>query len=355
MAGADGEELIQAIVAGYEVQVRLSLALGPPAHYDRGFHPTATCGVFGAAAAAGRIFCLSPERMASAFGIALSQAAGSMQFLADGAWTKRSHVGHAAMSGLIAATMASEGFRGPMEAFEGRRGFLRAYAPKPEPEKAAADLGQRWETMNIAVKPFPSCRFSHAPMDALIRLRQEHGIEAADVEAVEIGIAETGWNVIGTPDEAKQNPKNVVDGQFSMAFCAAVTLREGGLTWDDYPKHLADKKTLDLCRRIRCVPDPKAEAEYPRNLSGGARVTTKSGTVEAFVKVPKGEPSNFLTPEEQRAKFAGLVSPYLPPERVDELAGRLLAIRREDDIGEVLRLSRPAAAPTAVEVRAAGE
>ena len=122
MTKASGRDLIAACVAGYEIQVRLSYALNPSDHYDRGFHPTATCGVFGAAAAAGTI---------SALGIALSQAAGSMQFLADGAWTKRSHVGQAAANGLICATLAAEGFRGPKEAFEGNWGFLQGYSPQP--------------------------------------------------------------------------------------------------------------------------------------------------------------------------------------------------------------------------------
>ncbi|MFQ5764523.1 MAG: MmgE/PrpD family protein [Rhodospirillales bacterium] len=355
MAGADGKALIQAIVAGYEVQIRLSLALGPSDHYDRGFHPTATCGVFGAAAAAGRILGLDEDRMARAFGIALSESAGSMQFLADGAWTKRSHVGHAAMSGLIAATLASEGFRGPADAFEGKAGFFAAYAPNPVPEKAVEGFNERWETMAIAVKPYPSCRYSHAPMDALVELRAEHGIEPDDIEEVEIGIAETGWKLIGDPEADKQNPKSVVDGQFSMPFCAAVALREGGLKWDDYPKHLEDSKTLDLCRRVQTVPDAKAEAEFPKNLSGVARVKTKGSQFEAFVAVPKGEPDNFLTTEELRAKFESLAGPYLAPGRIDELAARLLAIHRENDVGEVLRLTRPEMAPVAAGVRVAGE
>ncbi|MGH8696751.1 MAG: MmgE/PrpD family protein, partial [Burkholderiales bacterium] len=153
MAGAGGRDLVAAIVAGYEVQIRLSLALVPKDHYDRGFHPTATCGVFGAAAAAGRVFGLSAEAIAHAFGIALSQAAGSMQFLVDGAWTKRLHVGYAAMSGLIAASLAREGFHGAVDAIEGKAGFLRAYSPNPVLENAVADLGRVYETMAIAIKP----------------------------------------------------------------------------------------------------------------------------------------------------------------------------------------------------------
>ncbi len=351
MAGADGEELIPAIIAGYEIQIRLSLALGPTEHYDRGFHPTATCGVFGAAAAAGRLFCLTPEQMACAFGIALSQSAGSMQFLADGAWTKRFHVGHAAMCGLMAAAFAAEGFKGPLGAFEGKAGFFHAYAPDPQPSKAVEGLGEEWETLAIAVKPYPSCRYGHAALDALIDLKAANDIQPDEIESVEIGLPETGWKIIGDPEDAKHNPDGVVEGQFSMAFCAAVALREGGLTWDDYATHIGNKKTLELCGKVRARPDPKAEAEFPGNLSAVVKVSTKRGDFEAFVATPKGEPDNFLTKAELRAKFDDLVGPYLPPSRADELATRLLAIHKESDINEVLRLTRPVPA----ELQAAGE
>ncbi len=340
MAGANGEALIAAIVAGYETQIRLSMAVVPSDHYDRGYHPTATCGIFGAAAAAGRLFGLDAEDIASAFGIALSQTAGSMQYLVDGAWTKRSHVGQAAMNGLIAATMAREGYRGATEPFEGKAGFLKCYATEPQPEKAVAGLGEVWETLAIAIKPYPSCRFSHAPLDALLKLRAANDIADDEVEAVEVGVSETGWNIIGGPEEAKQHPRNVVDGQFSMPFCAAVALREGGMVWDDYAKHLGDPETMGLCRRIRTVVDAKAEAEYPANLSGGVRITTSRGSFEAFVVEPLGEPGNFVTLDQLRAKFDGLVAPYLPAGRVDELAAAILALDEASDIGAVLRLSR---------------
>ena len=155
MMGASGKDLIAACVAGYEVQIRLSLALGPSDHYDRGYHPTATCGIFGAVAAAGKLLGMDADQIDSGFGIALSQSAGSMQFLADGAWTKRSHVGQAAQNGLMCAVMALEGFKGPRHAFEGKWGFLHAYAPNADHAKATKDLGTEWQTMRLAVKPFP--------------------------------------------------------------------------------------------------------------------------------------------------------------------------------------------------------
>ncbi len=159
MAGANGKELIAAIVAGYELQIRLSLALVPKDHYDRGFHPTATCGTFGAAAAAARAMGLDADAIASAFGICGSQAAGSMQFLEDGAWNKRYHVGNAASNGVMAATLAAEGYQGASDPIEGKAGFLHAYAPNPDPARAIANLGDEWETLSLAVKPYPSCRY----------------------------------------------------------------------------------------------------------------------------------------------------------------------------------------------------
>jgi len=345
MAGADGKTLIAGIVAGYEVQIRLSLALVPKDHYDRGFHPTATCGTFGAAAAAARAFGLSSAEIAHAFGIALSQAAGSMQFLVDGAWTKRLHVGGAAMSGLIAASLAREGFQGAVDAIEGKAGFLRAYSPNPVFEKAVAGLGREYETLAIAVKPYPSCRYSHAAIDALIELKRAHGIDTDDVEAVEVGVPRTGWNIIGDPEADKQQPKNVVDGQFSMPFVAAVALREGAMQWDHYARHIGDAKTLALCKRVRTLVDPRAEGEFPRFMSGGVRVKTRRGTFEKFVKIAKGEPENFVTLSELRAKFDGLTAPFLPAPRREALARALLALDEAKDIGAVLRLSHPDAAP----------
>jgi 2-methylcitrate dehydratase PrpD len=341
MMGADGRATIAAIVAGYEVQIRLSLALDPAAHYDRGFHPTATCGAFGAAAAAGRLLQLDPEGYANAFGIVLSMAAGSMQFLVNGAWTKRSHVGHAAMCGLIAATLAREGYKGAAEAIEGKWGFLHAYAPAADAAKAVDGLGRRWETLKIAVKPYPSCRYSHAPIDGIVALAREHGITADEVEEVAVGLPEPGWKITGDPEPAKQSPKSVVDGQFSMAFCAAVALRSGGLVWDDYARHLGDPATQALCKRVRTRIDPKAQADFPAELSGSVRIKTRRGAFETYVRVPKGEPANFLTAAELRAKFDGLTGPYLSGHRRERLAGALLAFERAQDVGAVLRLTRP--------------
>ncbi len=341
MVSANGRDCIAAITAGYEVQIRLSLALGPSAHYARGYHPTATCGVFGAAAAAGRILGLEVQEMVHAYGLCGSQAAGSMQFLADGAWNKPFHVGYAAMSGLIAASLASEGFRGAADAIEGDAGFLASYAPDPSPDEAVRNLGIDWETLDIAVKPYPSCRYGHAAMDALIALRADHGIDDDAVESVRVGLPQTGWRLIGNPEPEKQNPQNYVDGQFSMPFVAAVALREGGMSWDSYAAHLDDPRTRSLCRRVSSEVDPEVETHFPAHMAGSARVRTRDGEeFEKLVVIAKGEPENFPATAELRAKFDGLFGDYMPGEHRVALAEALDGFEAAERVAAILHLGR---------------
>jgi 2-methylcitrate dehydratase PrpD len=132
MVGASGKQVLTAIVAGYEVCCRLGNALDPTSHYAKGFHPTATAGTYGAAAAAGKLFGLSKDQLISAFGVSGSQAAGSLQFLVNGAWNKRYQVGAAAMNGVIAATLARNEFIGATESVEGKHGLLVGYSTSGE-------------------------------------------------------------------------------------------------------------------------------------------------------------------------------------------------------------------------------
>jgi 2-methylcitrate dehydratase PrpD len=340
MVGARGTDIIAGIVAGYEVQIRLSIALQPSEHYARGFHPTATCGVFGAAAAAGRVFGLTADQMASAFGLCGSQAAGSMQFLLDGAWNKPFHTGYAAMNGLVAASFAAEGFRGAGLGIEGKAGFLHGYAPNADHEAAVAGLGEKFETMDIAVKPYPSCRYGHAAMDALIELRAANDIDYRDIESIEVGLPRTGWNLIGDPQDDKQSPKNYVDGQFSMPFVAAVAIRDGKMGWDSYAPHLGDSDTLALCKRITSAVDAKVEAEFPAHMSGLVRVHTGRGSFEKMVVIARGEPENFLSAAEMRAKFDDLTGPYLDQAGRDALADALLHLDECRDMRGLLALTR---------------
>ena len=349
MAGASGAELIAGIVAGYEATNRLALALPAGDHYDRGFHPTATCGAFGGAVAAARVFGLDEKGVEDALGIALSQAAGSLQFLANGAWTKRFQVGWSAMAGLAAASLAREGFRGAAEAIEGRHGFLNAYAPSPAPERVLEGLGEVFELMATAVKPYPSCRYGHAAIDAAIALRAAHGLTAEEITAVTVHLPAKGMLLIGEPAAKKAEPENVVDGQFSGPFVVAAALATGAMGWESYAL-LDDPTVRALARRVRCIQDPEIEAEFPANMSGRTTVETARGTFSAKVVVPKGEPGNFMTEAELAAKFHGLADAILSEPKAAALADAILSLDAAADVASLTRLAAPVSA-----IRLAGE
>ena len=338
MAGASGAELLAAIVAGYEVTCRLALALPAGAHYDRGFHPTATCGVFGAAVAASRVFGLDAARMEDAIGIALSQSAGSLQFLANGAWTKRFQVGWAAMAGLSAATLAREGFSGPSEALEGKLGFLHAYAPSPDPARVTRDLGTVFELMATAVKPYPSCRYGHAGIDAVLALRAAHHLRPEEIESITYGLSHAGLLLVGVPAEKRANPQNIVDGQFSGPFVLSCALVTGAMGWDSY-RELHNPVIRALLPKVQCVHDDAIQAEYPRNMSGRITIVARGESFTRTVIVPKGEPDNFLTEAELRAKFSGLVESVLGAERTQRLAEAVLALEEAAQAASLVRLS----------------
>jgi 2-methylcitrate dehydratase PrpD len=340
MAGASGADVLAGIIAGYEVTCRVALALPAGEHYDRGYHPTATCGAFGAAAAAARVFGLGADGVAGAMGTVLSQAAGSLQFLANGAWTKRHQVGWAALNGLMAATLVREGFKGASEALEGKHGFMRAYAPNPTPERALEGLGTVWELMNTAVKPYPSCRYGHAGIDAALALRAAHDIKPSEITAVRLGLPKSGMLLVGAPADKKANPQNVVDGQFSGPFVISAALATGAMTWDSYAL-LNDSTVRSLLPKVACAFDPDIEAEFPTNMSGKLTIEARGQRFEQKVVVPKGEPGNFLSEQELRAKFAGLTNAVLGVDRAAALAGAVLAIDKTSDISSLMRMASP--------------
>ncbi|TCH99866.1 MmgE/PrpD family protein [Roseococcus sp. SYP-B2431] len=349
LTGASGKDVIAAIVAGYEVTNRLAVALPGGDHYDRGYHPTATCGVFGGAAAAARIMGLSAAQIEDAFGIALSQSAGSLQFLKNGAWTKRFQVGWAAMAGLSAALLAREAFRGAGEALEGKAGFLRAYAPNPVPERAVRGLGQEFELMETAVKPYPSCRYGHANVDAALALRAEHGLKVEEIESVTMGLPNKGMLLVGAPLAYKQNPQNVVDGQFSGPFVVACALAHGHFGWDSYPRMNAPELRA-LMPKIECVEDPEVQAEFPAYMSGKLTIRARGQVFTKKVVIPKGEPANFLTEAELRAKFHGLADAVLGAPQATQLADAVIGLAGAADVNALTRLGVPR-----METRLAGE
>src|ERR1700742_1872310 len=335
MVGASGRDVLTAIVAGYEVCCRLGNALDPTSHYARGFHPTATAGTYGAAAAAAKLFGLSKDQIISAFGVSGSQAAGSLQFLVNGTWNKRYQVGAAAMNGVIAATLARNDFIGSTEAVEGKHGLLVGYSDNPHPEKAVAGLGSTYETMKIGVKPYPSCRYTHAAIDALLAMRREHNLTPDQVRKVEVGLHRNGITLTGDA-ATKRHPTSIVGGQFSMYFTGAVALDQGAFGWDDYSR-LGDKAGDALADKSAVVQDDRLEIGLSHPFGARVSIVTDDGVHERIYADPSGEPSSFPDAAAMQQKFLTLARPVLNG-RADQLADAILSLERFDRVAKATQL-----------------
>jgi 2-methylcitrate dehydratase PrpD len=337
MIGASGREVLTAVVAGYEVCCRLGNALDPTSHYARGFHPTATAGTYGAAAAASKLFGLSAEQTVAAFGVSGSQAAGSLQFLVNGAWNKRYQVGAAAMNGVIAATLARNDFVGSTESIEGKHGLLVGYSDNAHPGMATAGLGTIYETMKVGVKPYPSCRYTHAALDALIAMRREHNLTPDQIRSVEIGLHRNGITLAGDA-ATKRHPKSIVGGQFSMFFTGAVALDQGRFGWDDYQR-LGDAAIDALADRFDVVRDDRLEIGRSHPFGARVSITTDDGVHERLFPDPSGEPGSFPDAQAMQQKFLTLARPVLQG-RADQLADAILSLERFDRVAQATQLGR---------------
>ena len=337
MVNASGRDVLTAIVAGYEVCCRLGNALDPTSHYARGFHPTATAGTYGAAAAAAKLFGLTKEQIVSAFGVSGSQAAGSLQFLVNGSWNKRYQVGAAAMNGVIAATLARDGFLGSSESVEGKHGLLVGYTDDAHPDKAVAGLGKVYETMKIGVKPYPSCRYTHAAIDALLAMRRAHNLTPDQIKRVEIGLHRNGITLTGDAP-TKRHPTSIVGGQFSMFFTGALALDQGRFGWDDYTR-LGDKAINALADKIDVVQDDRLEVGRTHPFGARVTVTTDDGVHEELYPDPSGEPASFPDSAAMRQKFLTLARPVLDGQ-AEKFADAILSLETYDRAASAIQLGR---------------
>jgi 2-methylcitrate dehydratase PrpD len=304
---------LAAAVAGYEAAARIAMAVQPKEHYALGFHPTQTCGVFGAAVTAAKLLGLSARQTLSAMGIAGSMSAGSMEFLAEGSWTKRIHPGLAAHNGIHAAMLAAEGFPGPQHILEGRDGFLHGHSRKPLPQLLTGGLGLSFEILHTAVKPHACCRYMQGPVDAILELMRDHAIPADDIRNIEIAVLDAGWGIIAEPGQKKYQPESVVDAQFSMPFGAAVAVLCGAAGLDQFTlDQIRSPRVRQMMAKVTLVKDERLEETFPREWPARVVISLRSGPrYEKFVRYPKGDPENPLTWDEMTAKFRALTTPVL--------------------------------------------
>jgi len=319
------DHFLTAVVAGYEIAARIAMAVQPKEHYLLGFHPTATCGVFGAAVTASKLLGLSADQMLSAVGIAGSMAAGSLEFLADGAWTKRLHPGLAAQNGMQAAMLAAEGFHGPSRILEGRDGFLGGHSRRPIADFLTDDLGKSFEILRTSVKPHACCRYMQGPIDAILALVDEHDIRPTEVHQIEVAVLEAGWPLVVEPRAQKYHPESIVEAQFSMPYGAAVAVIDRAAGLEQFSEaRLQSADVRGFLDRVVMSKNPEIEKTFPAEWPAIATIHLENGRrFEKMISHPKGDPKNPLTWPELIAKFRALAAGVLPPDRCERVIAQV--------------------------------
>jgi 2-methylcitrate dehydratase PrpD len=324
---ASGADVLGAYILGAEIAIRIASAARGGFH-QVGFHPTGLIGAFGCTFAAGHLMKLNAHQLRDAQGIVLSMASGSLEFLQDGAWTKRLHPGWAAHAGITAATLAKHGFVGTRAAYEGRFGLFASHLgelnAKTDLSLVTAGLGEVWETLNVAVKPIPACHFVHACADASGALHAEIG--QTEIISVVAKVPEGTMKIVCEPDDKKKRPANAYEAQFSIPYAVATGLLKGRFSLDALEESAyTDAATLALARRVTCEADP--QAEFPRFYSGDVTVELADGrTLHHREHINRGAPGRPITDDDVRIKFHENAARAVPRDRAQAIEHAVLGI-----------------------------
>jgi 2-methylcitrate dehydratase PrpD len=326
---SSGAEFLHALALGVECACRIGNAVGP-AHYENGWHISGTCGVFGAAVAAGKLLGLDAQRVNWAIGIAATSASGLRLQL--GSMTKCHNLGNAARSGLQAALLAEQGFSSSERALEAPRGFLHVLADAPDSDAVTRGLGERWEILTLAYKPYPCGVVIHPALDACLGLRAQHTIAAAAVTGVEVTVNPLAIKLCGNPA-----PRNELEAKLSLAHSAAVALIDGAAGVAQYRDACVNDPAVQALRaRVALIADPTIGKEQAR-----VRVRLAGGAVhEMFVEHARGSRGRPLGDAELELKFRALAAGTLAPPQLETV---LQICQSLENCADVVELARAAA------------
>lgn len=307
MMDADGEALLTALIAGYDVAARLGMACNPRSSHERGFHPTGACGTFAATAASGIVAGLNVEELVSAFGLNGSQASGGYQCSITGGWNKRFHPGIAARDAFMAVEAAQNGFSGPPDPIEGELGFLQAYAKRPRPNSAVDNLGDRYEVAHTKIKPYPVGTFAHVPIALLIEIATKHDLDPDDIIEVVVELPTSGAEMFGR-DASDDHPESSAEAQFDAPFAAALALVRRKADLRAFHNALTgnDDAIEHVMSVTSTVGQSELEAALPERYPATVLVKTTGGTYEQSREWVHGEPDHPLTWDDLAAKVNDL-------------------------------------------------
>ncbi len=311
--GATTSEVLEAIVIGYEAMGRAGIAVGPASHMLGGFHPTSMSGVFGAAAAAGRLLGFDGGLLNHAFGIATTLASGTMEFAASGGMAKRLHAGRAAEGGLLAARLAQGGFEGAYDGLAGRYGFCRVFTDRPRVELLTDELGHRWMMNEITVKPYAACSDIHPMIQAASELGNE--LAARGLTTDQIATIEAEGPTKAAEQNSMDGTTSVMAAQYSAQWNIAAALAADPTDPATYgANRITDPALVELQAKVASVTaHPDFDATYAWKMGGRVRITLNDGSVLArTVHGQRGSMHYPLTSTEIDAKFEAVTAGLVP-------------------------------------------
>jgi 2-methylcitrate dehydratase PrpD len=319
--GASGADLLAAVVAGYEVGIRVGEFLGR-SHY-KVFHTTGTAGTLAAAAATGRVLKLDAPRMRHALGSAGTQSAGLWEFLRDGADSKQLHTAHAAAAGLTAAYLARDGVTGAQRILTGPQGLAAGTSTDADPARLVDGLGTRWTLAETSLKFHASCRHTHPAADALERAMREHALDADAIARVTARVHRGAIDVLGPVVD----PRSVHQSKFSMGTVLGLVAVERSAGLEAFDAHWRDPRVVAFRERVAMTLDDEVDRAYPARWIGKVTVETTDGRrFDARVDEPRGDPGNFLDDAEIEAKATRLAA-YRGGATPAEMRGAIAAVR----------------------------
>lgn len=340
-ARANGDKLLLAVIAAYEIQIRISWACSPFLIY-RGHHPPVGVGPFGAAAAGAILMGLDAETTLNALAIAGSHSAGLIEYTKTGGSVKRIHSAIPTAAGVRAALFAHAGITGPHSILEGEKGFCKVFAGEYDLDRLTEGLGTRYHLLDNALKPYSCCHLIHAAFDALDNVRDRVPFAPEDVESVLVYTnSEPILSHIGSIIE----PEDILGAQFSLPFSMAMRLHHGGRGvnggngfWD-YPKvDVKNPVLVKTARTVKCVVANNSEWERV-DKGAGIEVTLKDGrTLKEIVPYSKGLPENPMSPAEVEEKFCSLVDPIVPAGRSKQIIDAVNQVESIHNIDELVQL-----------------
>ncbi|MFA5913874.1 MAG: MmgE/PrpD family protein, partial [Burkholderiales bacterium] len=319
--GLSGRELILALVAGYEVAVRVGMAV-MPTHY-RYWHSTATNGTFGAAACAAKALGLDADGVQRALGLAGTQAAGLNTFFESGDMTKSIHPGKAAFNGVLSAQLAQLGATSPPTMLEHPKGYLAAYSLEPKPQMLTAGLGTTWEILQNGFKYFPSILASHSPIQATLTLVGKHAIDPAQIAR----ITNETYNTVKSHFSNK-DVSTVMAARVSVPYCIAIAAIDGKLGQAQFaPARINDPLLRQVLANTEVIADAELNQLYPDKFPARVTIHLKNGaSFQETVLFPKGDPQDPLSAAEIEAKFRDNTHGQLGAARAGELLQAVYAL-----------------------------